>query len=284
MFEIRVCSLVCVLTLLAAAPAWGVVTSDQATSETDPAGPMGINWDYVYPYKGSSAVAVSPYFLLTAHHVADDAPSWSTTISGTVYTELEVIYHSPADDPDPTHTTAADLALVRLDKALPGHYDIYSGAFSTSSPPRALELVMIGFGYAGTVAPDGESYDQDSGTARIKRWGTNTVSSETEITGLGYTYEGMIMDFSDGATTYEAGAVTHDSGGGVFVQDPADGVWKLAGTTTVVYGPSGARTATGAVEVGEYQQWITATVPEPASLAVLGFGGLAGLWRRRRAG
>ena len=69
------------------------------------------DWDFVYNYKGSSAVAVDDYWLITAAHVADDGGSGALTIHGEVYTQMQRVYH-------PT----ADLALVRYDKALPGFY------------------------------------------------------------------------------------------------------------------------------------------------------------------
>ncbi len=263
----RACTLLGLVAAMSISPASAIVTENQATSETDPSSALGIEWDHVYNYKGATAVAVHPYWLLTAAHVADDATSWSTTVGSTTYTEQELVYHSASDDPD--HTSDADLALVRLDHALPGYYDIYTGTYPAPPPPMTekLDAAIIGFGRAGTVVSGGESYSEKYGTDGTKRWGTNKVDGTETISSRGYVYDGIRLGFSTNtdATAYEAGAATFDSGGGVFVEDPNDsGQWKLGGTITVVFtNVADERTGTGAVEVGAYETWITGNTPFP---------------------
>ncbi len=266
---------------LFATPAVALVTDDTAGSEVDPAGTVGLNWDYVYNYKGCSAVAVDTHWLVTTAHVADDEPGWSRDIGGTTYTEQEVVYHSAGDDPE--HATDADLALVRLDKALPGHYEIYTGSYPLSPASERLEAVLVAHGRSGTVASGGEFYSGTAGTEGTKRWGTNVIDGiDPTLSEAGYTYEAIKMDFSEGDTAYEAGADGCDSGGGVFVRDAADGdTWKLGGTITVVFGEEGSRTSTGAAELAAYNTWITGTVPEPMSMSLLALGATAVLRRRR---
>ena len=90
-----------------------IMVQDYATAET---APSGLDWSYVHYYKGSSAVAVDAYWTLTAAHVADDAGTGALSIDGTIYNQQEVVYHD-----------SADLALIRYDRALPGHYPLFTG-------------------------------------------------------------------------------------------------------------------------------------------------------------
>lgn len=129
------------LAVCLASPAEAIVAyGDDSTTEAAPTGSYDLPWDYVYPYKGSSAVAVALYWLLTARHVADDAPTWSMTLGATTYTEQQVVYHD--DGVDPANVHDADLALVRVDHALPGYYDRLSTAFASG-----IQGVMVGYGY-----------------------------------------------------------------------------------------------------------------------------------------
>ena len=95
-----------------------IATADVMTSESNPSNVSAyadFNWDFVYNYKGSSAVAVDDHWLITAAHVADDGGSGALTINGDVYTQMQRVYH-------PT----ADLALVRFDKDIAGILSAYS--------------------------------------------------------------------------------------------------------------------------------------------------------------
>ena len=242
--------------VLAALPAGAVVTPDTAVSEQPPTGFWEMDWSFNYKYKGSSAVAIAPNWLLTAHHVADDAPVWSMTVGETIYTEVDRVYHTPAADPSNTKT--ADLALVRVDNELPGWYDIYTGTYPLS--PRR-DAMLIGHGYAGTVT--NSSFNWSTGADRIRRWGSQKVDEEYFESFGGGTFQfwGLRMMFSrtDGyATEYESGAALFDSGGATFVKDGDD--WKVAGINTNVYGSSPAYTGTLAVSVRKYKLWIDDTL------------------------
>ena len=95
-------------------PVSAIVVQDYTLAE---AAPAGLDWNYVYNYKGSSAVSVGEGWLLTAAHVADDGGDGSLTIGTTVYQQQQIEYHPNAD-----------LALVRYDKAFPGSYGLYTGS------------------------------------------------------------------------------------------------------------------------------------------------------------
>ncbi|HKL22369.1 MAG TPA: hypothetical protein VJ904_11225, partial [Tichowtungia sp.] len=75
------------LLLTAGLSAHAIITGDNTTAESDPSGTTGFSWDYVYNYKNSSSVAVDPYWILTAAHVADDGGAGTLTIGATTYAQ-----------------------------------------------------------------------------------------------------------------------------------------------------------------------------------------------------
>ncbi|HKL20845.1 MAG TPA: trypsin-like serine protease [Tichowtungia sp.] len=228
-------SVIALLFILASiAPA--IVVEDNLTAASPPFGDWDLNWDYVYNYRNSSAVAVGEYWLLTAAHVADDGGTGALTINGTTYLQQEIIVHAGTADPD--NADNADLALVRYDKPLSGFYDLYAGSFTTAS-----ELILVGFGNTGAVftassgpgppGPPVPDYYTDSGSGRgIRRWGTQDYNGggtgSFTIDSLTTTNEVFAMRFVVGETPYEAGVGIGDSGGGSFIKDGDE--WKLAGT------------------------------------------------------
>ncbi len=240
-------------------PSSAIVVADYGVATNAPSGDWGVNWDYVYKYKNSSSVAVGPYWLLTAAHVADDSASSTVVINGTDYIQQEIIFHAASDDPQ--HDEKADLALVRFDKKFPDYYPLYTGTFPTRLKDR-LDAVMIGYGVTGTVystyytaAP---YTDPSKGT---KRWGSQRVdgtdTANYDVGGTtGATYnDGIQMLFDASDTTNESGVGTYDSGGGTFVDD--GGTWKLAGINTIRYGGPTNFTGTFGVSIPAYKTWIT---------------------------
>lgn len=206
------------------------------------------DWDFVYNYKGSSAVAVDDYWLITAAHVADDGGSGALTIHGEVYTQMQRVYH-------PT----ADLALVRYDKALPGFYP------RATQTPLGSEVVLVGFGRAGDVVSTRfQAYFTETETTHsTKRWGTNRIDQNvTYNTTLPIvaTSQGFQISISrdrsnENPTDYEAGCNVYDSGCGLFLNE--GGVWKLAGHMIVREGTSATEFINNvAVSSAFYSNWI----------------------------
>ena len=130
-------------------PAPAIVVSDYTIATNAPTGAWNVNWDYVYRYKGSSAVAVGSHWLLTAAHVADDTASSTVVVNGTNYIQQEIIFHSASDDTE--HANKADLALVRFDKEFPGYYPLYTTKTFPTSYSKRLNAVMVGYGVTGTA-------------------------------------------------------------------------------------------------------------------------------------
>jgi hypothetical protein len=241
--------LLCLLCLaILAGSAQAIITGDDSLAGTDPLSSTGLSWDYVYNYKNSSSVAVDPYWILTAAHVANDGGSGNLTLGATTYYQQEIVYHG-----------TADLALVRYDKALPGYYGLYSGALYAGD-----DILMVGYGNTGSVTSN--SFTDGGSGSGTKRWGSNEIDSggwleygdgtdswNTYLLGAG---------FDASATTNEAGVGFYDSGGGSFIND--GGEWKLVGVN-VTRGPSSPYTDSYMVSVPDYEPWVSGVIPEPAT-------------------
>ena len=261
--------LVCVVLLGgSAARAVPIKLSSEATQEANPnlEGSYDLDWSYVYNYKSSSAVAIDPYWIITAEHVADDAGTGIIIIGAETYTPVETIAHS-----------TADIALVRYDKIFPGYYN-----YTELTSFVGDEVVMIGYGMYGEVTQSlfSGSWDQQyAENPDVKRWGTNIIDALTGSPELFFTTISG-TDASEDPTPYETGANTGDSGGGMFAYEGDE--WVLIGIN-VARGPaSPPYTTTGSVPVGNFDEWIAAKVPEPVTVWSLAVLGMVMLLLRRR--
>ncbi len=236
----------------------------------------GVDWRHVFRYKNATAVAVDHYWLLTAAHVADDATSATNLlVDGETYVQREVVFHD-----------TADLALVRFDKPFPGYYPLFAGelSYQTGIGRNRVtiwsEMVMMGYGYPGTVASN--SFTQ-TGYPGTLRWGTNrgesVVTAEVELEGVSGVRSTQCVQtsFELGDTPYEAGGNTFDSGGPMFVQDGTE--WALA---AVVLYRNGTETFDGnrAALVSSYIDWVKSVVVDYDS----DMDGLPDWWETLHAG
>ena len=123
------------------------------------------------------------------------------------------------------------------------------------------ELVMSGYGYAGTVSSS--SFTQ-GGTHGVLRWGTNRGTKESTINvNVGgaagdRSSKCFHVDFDLDDTDYEAGGNVYDSGGAVFATNSV-GDWVLAGINAYRSG-SNPYTGNDAVKVKEYVSWIKSVI------------------------
>ncbi|MFL2860420.1 MAG: serine protease [Pontiellaceae bacterium] len=243
--------LICVVSLRSAL---AITVADLAVAESNPsnvAAYADFNWDFIYNYKGSSAVAVDDHWLITAAHVADDGGSGGLTINGEVFTQVQQLYH-------PT----ADLALVRFDKELPGFYPLYSGRVNRIGTNP--ELLMVGWGYTGAVFS--ASFQNGPSGRYVKRWGTNraVITGQPVTADMGGSAGSRTSDifstlFNISDTLYEAGAVQYDSGGGVFIKQ--NNQWKLAGGIILLLPPADPNEPDNypgnlMIEIRKYLSWI----------------------------
>ena len=235
-----------------------LAVDDYWVAEANPnAAGYTLDWGYIYKYKNSSSVAVDPYWILTAAHVADDGASGNLIIGGETNTQKEVVVH-------PT----ADLALVRFDKPFAGYYPLHDGEIYTSSGPGGRfktyqELILSGYGRTGLVTS--VHFYNGPGGSGIKRWGTNKGTGEQSVNidvggtaGIRET-QCFKTSFVLTETAYEAGAAQHDSGGPVFVEQ--GGTWNVAGINLYLTGVN-PYTGNSMGNVAFYRDWIINNIPD----------------------
>ena len=269
--------------LLVSSPAMAVVLGRTDTSDfSNPASNWyGMNWSYVGRNGVGGAVAVDDYWVLTARHLGGSVGG-TVSFGGTNYTIAEVKY-APTDS---GQTLPPDLMLLRVTQKLSGHYDLYTGNISSMTNKEAI---VVGYGYDGVSTDSGTKYSWNTGTATVERWGTNKITGNTRVTGSvsgtpTYNSRCLEMEFTLGNTEYEAGLADRDSGGGIFVKvSDGDGgyKWVLAGINAYVDNQLTGVDKNWAVAIPSYYNWITTTIPEPATFSVL-LGGVALLAARRR--
>ncbi|MBC2595819.1 hypothetical protein H5P28_16255 [Ruficoccus amylovorans] len=250
------------LWLSAVLPAAGLVNcGNPGGNRNCPTGENGEPADPGFAYVGFVGGATGVYlgngWVLTARHL----PARDVRIEDTVY---------PWDGASDYKFPNAELRLFRLSE----WPDMPALPITSSTPKRGQLVVMVGVGrdcadqvtywqvnratepWTWTEVPSREQADAAgilSHPASAKSWGTNRISGLTEHPKLGAL---IVTDFTEDPsirTPYEAQAVSHDSGGAVFVEDE-DG-WKLAGiiaTVTKLYPgqPGVEKSGKGTLQIG----------------------------------
>jgi hypothetical protein len=264
-----------------------------------------------------SGTVISPYHILTAAHVVDTIGNDGVSDADLARTAVvfnndgaNIYFGIAAVDVHPDYTgfnnpaVNDDLAIITLNNPVPAGVEVYP--LWTSAVAPGTTLTMVGYGRSGdgvngfTVGPD----------FFTKRVGYNDADAFELDDEPGATAEVFEFDFDDeedpGANqvgglslgnTLEAQIGGGDSGGPSFIEQ--GGQFYVAGVntfgfTTVDFTPEQGYTINpfpefnsggGGMLVPAYADWITATVPEPTTVALLVMGiplALVAMMRRRR--
>jgi hypothetical protein len=280
-------------------------TNDPSFNTTAPGGALaGSGWQYQGSFGGFLATPIAPNYFLAAKHIGGSVGD-TFSFSGNVYVTDAV-----------TDSSNSDLRLWHVTTSFSTYAPLYTG-----TDVIGKNLVVFGRGNprGADVLQGGNLVGWMWGSgANDQRWGTNTVTGRPD---LGASFGTTIYaTFDHGASATEATLSAGDSSGGVFIQDPADNVWKLAGINLGVDGPFATDASGGgafnaalfdmrgyflqttggiyspvvgaspvpsgfyATEISSNLPFILSTVPEPSSGCALATGvfTLVSLRRRRR--
>ncbi|MEO8352778.1 MAG: PEP-CTERM sorting domain-containing protein [Chthoniobacteraceae bacterium] len=199
-------------------------TGDPEFNTTAPSGLFaGSGWDLQGSFLGNFlGTPIAPRHFITARHLGGSI--------GTPFEFQGVNYVTDAfvDDAE------SDLRVWHVTSPFPDFAPLY-----TASNEVEKELVVFGRGglrgaevhVGGAIA----GWNADA-SAAVTRWGTNTVARVGSS--FGGTNNTLVANFSsNGLHPNEADLSVGDSGGAIFIQDPDDDVWKLAGINSAVSGP-----------------------------------------------
>ena len=214
----------------------------------------GMDMSGIGRVRSGSAVAIGNRWFLTARHFALATGNTITMEDGSIFTITDT-YNAPLTDGN-----LPDLKLVRVAEETDFWYDMYDPSLDPYNPQP--NVIMAGSGYTGTtgVYRGNDFFEWQDTTTRDWRWGTNQLTEYTNYTFSSYTTTCFQMPFDIGATEYESGLGSGDSGGGVFAQS-ADGSWGLVGISTYIDAERAIYDLSYAVAVAYYTDWIDTLVP-----------------------
>jgi hypothetical protein len=222
MTSVRVLSLAVVLAAIAPSGARAIIIMGDPGRQTTPA-PFDLN-RFVGRFGTVLATAVSPRHFVSAAHAGG-----STTAAFDDGTGRERFYSAVSLG------NAQDLSLYRIgdnDPDLPTYAPLW-----TNSNEIGKDVIAIGLGtQRGAEVRDtgGELRGWTWGASdSMRSWGTNVVSDLVTDPTMG---DLLTFSFDRGAGPTEGIYSALDSGGPMFVRDPADGAWKLAGVAYAVDG------------------------------------------------
>lgn len=220
-------SLAALLACLFAANAHGVIfdsTADPNFNTTAPGGTLsGSGWQYQGTWGSFLGTPIAAQYFITAEHIGGTIGQ-QFILNAVTYTTVAVF-----DDPN------SDLRIWKINGTFPANL---IAPLDTAPNEIGKDLVVFGRGrQRGAPVTDAGGFlhgwlfgDIDF----VQRWGTNTASSTLDG-GVGI---GQLLgaEFNHGLNSTECDLSQYDSAGAVFIQDPADNIWKLAGINYAIDG------------------------------------------------
>lgn len=194
-------------------------TGDPTFNISAPGGALADSgWQYQGMWGAFLGTPIAPNYFITAGHVGGSI--------GETFSFQGVDYTVDGSLPD----AGSDLHIWHVAETFPYYAPLY-----TASDEVGQDFVVIGRGTQRgpevRTTPGDLLAGWEWGLAdSTQRWGTNTVS---RLAGGG----DLLTAQFDHIGGTEAHLSTGDSGGGVFIKDPSDHLWKLAGISYAVTGP-----------------------------------------------
>ena len=197
-------------------------TGDPSYNTNAPTGDLaGSGWELQGRFNSFLGTPVGPHHFVAAKHIGGN-PGNTFYFNGEIFTTVA----SVTDE-------SSDLRLWKVAERFPTYAPLYS-----SSDEVGKALIVFGTGLdrgAAVTNTITTGYGRNQVTVTItngwywgavnytKRWGTNSVSAVTTLSG----YPVLQADWNAGAGDNQCMLADKDSSGAVFIQD--NGTWKLAG-------------------------------------------------------
>ena len=215
--------------LIAIVPsAWAVIDYGSGTGTRVFTSPVAAVANYEGTWGSFLGTPINSYYFISAKHIngAFGAGVGSTfNINSTNYT-VSAQYDSPSSDltvwgvnPSGSAFSSGNIAPL---------YPLYNGLSPNVETNKSMVVTGRGTDVGSQVLVGATLKGWQWGTSDgLQSWGTNTVSQIVN----GGTGLGSLLRFAfDSSGGFNEGTLSvGDSGGAVFIQDPSDSVWKLAG-------------------------------------------------------
>lgn len=265
---------------------------DNSANQTDPG--SGVPWGSVGKVVNSSmsllsgsAIYLGNGYLLTANHVTMDTTYSFVTFDGVNTFQIDPTFKAGTRTIGKQVDPNVDMAVFKLTTIPAG---LTAVNLLTTPDELVASATMVGWGVGRNPATPLQSTSVPWGNASTsaKRWGLNEPKALANIAFGSGSYEAIVTyaggtgaSFNpDGLGDAEASATLYDSGSGLFQE--ISGQWYLIGLTTEVdqlnttsFGNDQTAVPHGDgnyfVRISTYDQQITALIPEPSTLGILGF-------------